>query len=124
MRPSIWSASISRCSLTIAILMMSAASDCIGKLIAIRSAALRSWKLGDRRSGIARCRRRGVDVLAGGKRAQQLRVAAQVRRDAQLDLRVVCRDHHMVRSPGFERAADALTKLAANRDVHEVGVGR
>src|SRR3989442_1780019 len=50
-----------------------------------------------------------VDVLARLERVEQHRVAAQVCRDAQLDLRVVRGDHHVVRLPTGRRRSSNRT---------------
>src|SRR5450756_911044 len=64
-----------------------------------------------------------MDVLARRERAQQLRITAQVRGDAQLDLRVVSRDHDVAWPPCLERAPDPLAELGPDGDVHQVRVG-
>ena len=53
----------------------------------------------------------------------QLRHVADMGGEAQLDLAVVGRQHDMARL-GDEGVADAPADLGADRDVHQVGVGR
>src|SRR5207302_9148192 len=66
---------------------------------------------------------RGVDVLAARERLPQLRLAGDVREDAQLDLRVVRRDES-VALLGDERGADLAAELRADRDRLQVRVRR
>ena len=65
-----------------------------------------------------------MNVLTRGERGQHLCVATQVRRDAQLDLRVVDGDEHVTGPARPERATDALAEIGSDGDVHEVRVGR
>ena len=67
--------------------------------------------------------RRRVDVLAARERLAELRLAGDVREDAQLDLRVVGREQPEARL-GDERAADLPAQLGADGDRLEVRVGR
>ena len=64
-----------------------------------------------------------MDVLAGAKSGDQLRVAGHVGQHPQLDLGVVGRQENeaVLRD---ERFADAAAGLLAHRDVLQVGVGR
>ena len=68
-------------------------------------------------------RRRGVDVLAARERLAELRLAGDVREDAQLDLRVVGGDELPARL-GDERGADLAAELGADRDRLQVRVRR
>ena len=68
-------------------------------------------------------RGRGVDVVAARERLPQLRLAGDVREDAQLDLRVVGRDEP-VPLLGDERGADLAAELGADRDRLQVRVRR
>ena len=64
-----------------------------------------------------------VDVRAGRERLLELRHVADMGGEAQLDLAVIGRHHHMA-GLGDEGVADAAADLGADRDVHEIGVGR
>ena len=74
--------------------------------------------------------RHGVDVLAPRESIDQERLAAHVRQQAQLDLRIVGGDEHrIIEEPEFrtaignERTPHAPAQLGANRDVLQVRVG-
>ena len=64
-----------------------------------------------------------VDVVAARERLPELRHVADMGGEAQLDLAVVGREHDEARL-GDEGVADAAADLGADRDVHEVGIGR
>ena len=64
---------------------------------------------------------RGVDVLPALERLAQLRLAGDVREDAELDLGVVGRDQ-LVPGPGDEGRADLTAELGPDRDRLQVRV--
>ncbi len=66
----------------------------------------------------------GMQVLAGGERLDQSRVAGQVRHDAHLDLGVVGRQQGLITRADDERPADLTALGCADRDVLQVRVGR
>src|SRR5213596_1836540 len=86
-------------------------------------ATLRSSFVSVARSMPSTCGRGGVDVLAGLERLAQLRLAGDVRQDAQLDLRVVGREQ-LVPRLGDERGADLAPELGADRDRLQVRARR
>ena len=76
-------------------------------------------------------RRHAVDILAPRERIDQERLAAHVRQQPQLDLRIVGGDQHrIIEEPelraviGDERAPHAPPQLGADRDVLQVRIGR
>ena len=68
-------------------------------------------------------RGRAVDVLAARERLAQLRLAGDVREDAQLDLRVVGREQ-LRALLGDERRADLAPEVGADRDRLQVRARR
>jgi hypothetical protein len=66
---------------------------------------------------------RCVDVLSALERLAELRLARDVRKDAQLDLRVVGGEQAAARL-GDERGADLAAELGSNRDRLQIGARR
>ncbi len=70
------------------------------------------------------CRRCGVDVATLDEGFDKRIVAAQMRHEPQLDLRVIGRQQQMILIGGDEGCAYGLAKSVADRNVLQVGVGR
>ena len=65
-----------------------------------------------------------MDVLAGSEGPSHRLVTREVRQDAELDLRIVCRDEPPAGLAGQKRAANLLPLGRAGGDVLQVGVAR
>ena len=68
-------------------------------------------------------RRGGMDVIPVAERLHEVPVLAEVRHDAELDLRVVRGHDHALRRPRDEGLADLLSAFGADGDVLQVRVG-
>src|SRR5215203_6277228 len=68
-------------------------------------------------------RRLPMDVAAGSERLHESRILRKMRKQAKLDLRVVC-SHQLPARSRDESAPDVAAKLPANRNVLKVGITR
>ena len=64
-----------------------------------------------------------MDIIPVAERFHEVPVLAEVRHDAELDLRVVRRHDHALRRPRNESLADLLAPLGADGNVLQVRVG-